>query len=104
MEVKDITDADFDHCIPNTTNGIVLFHKKLCPHCLNMRKVVDKFAKGHNQEFDLLLINSEENENAMKAMEVQRVPTLLIIKNGKVCEKKGGLMNPRELKALYTNA
>lgn len=104
MLSKNITDADFDQNLSGTTRGIILFHKKLCPHCLNMQKVIEKFSNNLSEKLEVMLINSEENENSMKAMEVQRVPTLLIIKDGKVCEKKGGLMNPRELKALYLNA
>lgn len=104
MEPKNISDVDFEQHLADTVAGIILFHKKLCPHCLNMKKVIDKFSAAYDGEVSVMYIDSEENEKAMQALEVERVPTLLIIKQGKVGGKKTGLMNPRELKALYTSA
>ena len=104
MEPKAINDADYEKHLSATAAGIILFHKKLCPHCLNMKKVIDKFSAAFNGEVAVMYIDSEENEKAMQALEVERVPTILVIKQGKVSAKKTGLMNPKELKALYTNA
>lgn len=104
MNPKDLTDTDVDQNISSTSSGVVLFHKKLCPHCLNMKKVIDKFTSSQGNNVDVFFIDSEENPNAMQSLEVERVPTLLIIKNGKICARKTGLMNPRELKALYASA
>ena len=104
MAPKAISDADFEQHLAGTAAGIILFHKKLCPHCLNMKKVIDKFTAAYKGEVAVMHIDSEENEKAMQALEVERVPTLLVIKQGKVSAKKTGLMNPKELKALYTSA
>ena len=104
MEPKAINDADYEEHLSYTAAGIILFHKKRCPHCLNMKKVIDKFSAAYNGKVAVMYIDSEENEKAMQALEVERVPTLLVIKQGKVNAKKTGLMNPRELKAFYTSA
>ncbi len=104
MEPKMINNADYEEHLSETAAGIILFHKKQCPHCLNMEKVIDKFSAAYSEEVSVMYIDSEDNEKAMKALEVERVPTLLVIKQGKVSAKKTGLMNPRELKALYTSA
>jgi thioredoxin 1 len=69
-----------------------------------MKKVIDKFSAAFNGEIAVMYIDSEENEKAMQALEVERVPTILVIKHGKVSAKKTGLMNPKELKAIYTKA
>ena len=65
-----------------------------------MGKVIDKFAARH-PDLTLLALDSEEEPEAMAALGVERVPTILIIKNGAVVASKMGLMNPRELAALF---
>lgn len=89
--------------ISKVSHGILLFHKKLCPHCLNMRRVIEKF-KAKNAGVQDLYIDSEENPDAMKGLGIERVPTLLIINGGIVAAAKAGLMNPRELTSLYQKA
>lgn len=103
MHAVDLTDAEYEHHIGETEEGILLVHKKLCPHCLNVRKVIEKFLGTGNGAISLMCIDSEENPEAMLALSVVRVPTLLVIKKGKVAATRVGLMNPRELAELYQN-
>ncbi len=98
-----ITDADFKEKIAATADGVLLCFKKLCPHCKNMEKVLEKFATGHTG-VTFLSLDSEENPTAMKELEAERAPTIFVIKGGKVAARKAGLMNPREMNALYTGA
>lgn len=93
----------YQEAIASTEQGILLCSKKLCPHCANMAKVMEKFgAKNPNVKF--LKVDSEEEPEVMSAIGAERVPTILIIKGGKVVLTKAGLMNPRELTALYEKA
>ena len=98
-----ITDADYRDKIAATQAGVLLCFKKLCPHCKNMQKVLEKFAVT-NPDLTFLSLDSEENPVAMKELEAERAPTILVIKGGKVVVKKAGLMNPREMAALYQGA
>ena len=104
MNTIDLSDADYAEHIAATEGGIVLFHKKLCPHCLNMKKVIEKFIANGNEILPVMFIDSEENPEAMHELGVERVPALLIIKNGEVAVKHVGLMNPRQLAARYKEA
>ena len=104
MNTIDLSDADYAEHIAATEGGIVLFHKKLCPHCLNMKKVIEKFIANGNETLPVMYIDSEENPGAMGDLSVERVPALLIIKNGVVAAKHVGLMNPKRLAAMYKDA
>lgn len=101
MDVYNLTDKDYAEQIASTESGIILFHKKLCPHCLNMKKVIEKFIAAKGGGVSVLYMDSEENPGGMQALKVERVPTLAIVKGGKVAAAKPGLMNPRELAAFY---
>jgi thioredoxin 1 len=93
----------YSAAIAATEQGIVLCSKKLCPHCANMAKVMEKFS-AKQPGVALFKVDSEEQPEVMAALGAERVPTLLIIKGGKVAASKAGLMNPKELSALYDGA
>lgn len=98
-----LTTETYKEAIAAVENGILLCHKKLCPHCKNMEKVMEKFG-AQNPGVAFFHLDSEEEPDAMKELGAERVPTILIIKGGKVVTVKAGLMNPRELTALYKAA
>ena len=104
MDYSELNDTNFEEFIKETQGGLLLFYKKLCPHCLNMKKVIEKVANTQGLDTSIMFIDSEQNSKSMGILNVELVPTILIIKQGKVKTKKTGLMNPRELTALYKNA
>ena len=100
MNVTHLTDATYLDYLKNIAGGIILFHKKMCPHCLNMQKVLAKLS-AKRSDISIIHIDSEENPQAMASLDVELVPTLVIIKNGNAVGKHVGLMNPREATSLY---
>jgi thioredoxin 1 len=67
---------------------------------MNMEKVVDKFS-SRRPGLALLALDSEEEPEAMAALGLERVPTLVVIKKGAIAASRTGLMNPRELETLF---
>ena len=104
MNETTLSDTNFEKLIREAESAILLFHKKVCPHCLNMKKVIEKFIAKEDESLPVLYIDSEESPGAMESMSVERVPTLCIIKNGAVAFRHTGLMNPRQLAEKYKNA
>ncbi len=98
-----VTTETYKELIESTEAGILLCSKKLCPHCKNMKVVMEKFA-AKKTDVKLLTLDSEEEPDAMSALGAERVPTLMVIKGGKVIAQKTGLMNPRDLETFYTQA
>ena len=87
----------------SSETGLILFHKKLCPHCKVMGTVVSKVA---TQDPDILVatVDSEEQPEIMQHAGVERVPTLCVVKNGSICARNVGILNPRETLALIYKA
>lgn len=98
-----VTKDTYKNAVEATEQGVLLCHKKLCPHCKNMEKVIEKFT-AQRAGLTVLMLDSEDEPEALAALGVERVPTILILKKGKVAASKTGLMNPRELAALYDKA
>ena len=70
----------FDEWI-KSHDGIVLFHKKLCPNCKVMRTVLGK-ATAERPDIQLASVDSEEQPDLMARCSVERVPTLIVCRNG----------------------
>ena len=98
-----LEETTYESKIAKVSAGILICFKQLCPHCRNMEKAIEKFAKRHAQ-VSLFKLDMEENPEASQALESQRAPTLFVIKAGKIVARKAGLMNPKELTAFYKNA
>jgi thioredoxin 1 len=98
--METLTDATYKDRIAATEQGVCIFIKKLCPHCKNMLKVLEKFSVLQPGT-DLMTIDIEENTDCAKAFEAERAPTVLVVKGGKVVGSKAGLMNPKEMLAYY---
>ena len=75
--IEIITEADYKDRLAATQNGVLLFFKKLCPHCKNMEKVLEKFGAA-------------KPGIALYGIEVKA--------------SKVGLMNPREMAAFFEKA
>jgi len=100
--IVELTETDFDDRTAQQS-GVVLFYKANCPFCKTLEAVLDKFARA-NPEVPLFRADFERYESLSKRFEVVRAPTLLLLKGGQVAVRKTGLMNPRELTALYQQA
>jgi len=84
-------------------DGILIFHKKLCPHCKVMRTVLNK-VKAQTPEIALAAVDSEEQPDIMAEAGVEHVPTLCAVKGGQIRGSKTGVFNPKETMAFYSNA
>lgn len=91
----------WDHVKSN--DCLIVFHKPKCPNCKVLLKVMDKCKLSH-PEIEMACINSEENQTVLKELDLTRVPSILVYKNGKILAQKSGIMKPIELAALYLNA
>ena len=96
-----LTKETFD-TYTNSHDGIVIFHKKICPHCKIMGTVLDKM--NAIAPAAVASVDFEEEPELKARMNVERVPTLFAIKGGEVRARFVGIMNPRETAAWYQKA
>lgn len=99
----ELTDETYKSAIADAEQGVLICFKQQCPHCKNMEKVLEKFV-SKKPEVTLFALDSEQNPNALAELESERAPTIFVIKSGTIVARKGGLMNPKEMKAFYASA
>lgn len=97
-EYVKLTGDTFDAWVKEN-DGVVIVHKKLCPHCQIMSKVLDKLrAKA---PLAVACVDSEEETGLCERLGVSRVPTLCATGGGEVRKTFTGIMNPAETARWY---
>lgn len=96
----ELTDANFESTIAESKNAVLLFVKPLCPNCKAVEKMLEKF-NTMVPGLSYYTTDMEQSPQAFEAYDAKRVPTLLIVKNGKITNRHVGLLNPLEMQKVY---
>ena len=100
--IVELTETNFDNETADR-DGILLFYKTICPFCKTLEAVIEKFSKAY-PDASLFRVEFEQQKALSDRFAVERAPTLFVLKGGNMVHRKAGLMNPKELKALYQEA
>ena len=95
-----LNEESYARTLAETKQGMLIGFKKLCPHCKNMEKVLEK-CSDRLPNLTLFGLDTEENPGACAQLGIERAPTILVIRQGIVIGSMAGLMNPKELCAFY---
>ena len=100
--ITEIEDKDFESTIASGLS-IVLFYKDRCPFCNAMKKILVKFsgmpgAKG--KEIKYFQINRETSPDITASLDVERIPSLFIFRDGEKIAQKSGDVTYRQLEKI----
>jgi thioredoxin 1 len=103
LDKMTILTADNFSSFTRGSDCLLLVFKNLCPHCKVLMTVIEKCLPTYP---DLIVagVNSEEYPTVLTDLDVSKVPTVLIYKNGVPAVRRSGVMNPAELSALISKA
>lgn len=97
----ELIDDNFESTLKECKKGVFLFVKPLCPNCKAVETMLGKFSvKVPGIQY--FATDLEHSPVAFEKYEAKRVPTMLIVKNGKVTNRHVGLLNPIEMQKVYT--
>ncbi|MDD9300933.1 MAG: thioredoxin family protein [Desulfobacter sp.] len=100
--ITDITDKEFDASISAGLN-IVLFYKDRCPYCNAMKKILTKFSgmpAAQKKEIRYFQLNRENCPKTVDTLDVGRIPSLFIFRDGEKIAEKSGDITYRQLEKL----
>ncbi|NQU63048.1 MAG: thioredoxin family protein [SAR324 cluster bacterium] len=97
--MRELKDADVQDSLTDSS-GILLFYKKVCPFCKALEVVLEKFNRSR-PDIPLMHVDFESESMLVKKFQVERAPSLFILKNGKIVAQKVGLLNLKELTAMF---
>lgn len=96
-----LTTENFSEAVQDKS-GLIIFHKKLCPHCKIMMKVLEKVLI-QLPELHIYTVDSEDYPELMELNSVSRVPTICSLRGGKIVGMQIGIRNAKETIEFYNN-
>jgi thioredoxin 1 len=87
--------------IEETATGlnVIKFYADWCGPCRMFTPIMENVSKL-NENVNFFSVNVDESRELAKQFDVQNLPTVVIVKEGKIVEKFIGLKNAKEVSSL----
>mgnify|MGYP000011708090 CR=1 FL=1 len=102
MAIIEVTSAEeYEKEVKNSDKAVFVdFWAPWCMPCKMFTKILEKVAPEEEENFKFVKVNVDEaDEEVTEPFEIRSIPTLAIVKNGEVVEKKiGAFQNADDFK------
>ena len=100
MSVKVINKDNFQKEVLESSKPVLLdFWASWCGPCMMVSPIVDEIAEEHG-EIKVGKINVDEEPELASAFQVMSIPSLFVIKDGKVVRRSTGAMSKEQILAM----
>lgn len=102
MKIEDeVKDANPTVTEDQLMNGLVVadFWAPWCPPCTKMNPIFKKVSEEMKDSATFLKIDLDDHKELSGKYKIKSIPTILILKDGKVVDKRVGLLSSGELKS-----
>ena len=100
MSVLKITSENYEEEVLKSDKPVLIdFYADWCGPCRMMSPIIDEIAKEKADSIKVGKINVDENQDLAMEYGVMSIPTIMIIKNGKVENTFVGVRDKNEIKA-----
>ncbi|MFU8825915.1 MAG: thioredoxin [Brevefilum sp.] len=88
-----VTDAAFEKTVLESSLPVIVdFWAPWCGPCKMVAPVLDKIAKEYSGELIVAKVNTDENPQYAMQYDVQGIPTMLLVYDGKVVNRQVGAL------------
>ena len=102
---KKLTDANFDKEISSSDKPVLVdFFATWCEPCKLLGPILDRVAEHYKGKFILMKANVDEIPITAQKFSVDRIPMVVLFKNGKQINSFTGLIPEKSIKDWLENA
>ena len=97
--IIEVNENDFENIVINGSDNkliIVDFWAPWCGPCKQLTPIMEKVAKENTDNFDLVKINIDENQQIAAHLRIQSIPAVFAFKNKKVVNDFQGVISEKD--------
>lgn len=102
--MKYANDSNFEETVSKERLTLIDFFATWCMPCKMQSEVLEKLEESRTLTFDIVKVNVDDSPNLASKFEISSIPTLVVMKNGKVLKKSVGLNEENELLDMISEA
>jgi len=103
--ITKITEANWENEVLNADKPVLLdFYADWCGPCQMLSPIIDKLAEEKADTFKVGKVNVDNSQKLARQFQVMSIPTIAIIKDGKLVVRSVGLKGKDELAELMDMA
>jgi thioredoxin 1 len=96
-----VNDEAFEKAVLQSTIPVIVdFWAPWCGPCKAIAPMLEKIAKDYSGDLIVAKVNTDESHENARKYEVQGIPTLLFIANGKVLHRQVGSLTEGSLRTI----
>ena len=96
-EIKNV--ADFKSVIESGKPVLLDFYANWCGPCQALLPTVEKLAEAHADDFEIVKVNVDHNQELAQHFGVRSIPALFFVKDGEVKERLVGVQTESVLES-----
>ncbi len=98
MSVLKITNQNFEEEVLKSDKPVLVdFYASWCGPCQMMSPIIDEIAKENEDTLKVGKVNVDENQDLAMEYNVMSIPTIIVVKNGKVEKTFVGVTDKKEI-------
>ncbi|PWJ57692.1 thioredoxin [Dyadobacter jejuensis] len=95
---KGMSADDFQQMVQAEPVVMIDFNAPWCAPCVKMLPIIHQLEKEYAGKAKVVAINYDENKSLAKDLGIDEIPAFLMYKNGKLVERKNGLIEEKEFR------
>ncbi|MEG1535874.1 MAG: thioredoxin [Clostridia bacterium] len=100
MSIIHLTKATYDDEVLNSEKPVLIdFFADWCGPCKMLAPIIENIAKTRT-DIKVCKVNVDEEQDLATAFDVASIPTIVVVKNGKVTEKTVGYCSQETIEEL----
>ncbi len=98
-----VTDAEFEATVLKSTKPVIVdFWAPWCGPCKVVAPILEKIASEQGDKLIVAKVNTDENPDWAMRYNVQGIPTMLFVANGKIVHRQVGALSEKSLRDIIS--